>query len=75
MFFYYTCPRCDYGLVNIESIFLHDNPAHDDVSPYHIRLQKVQKITSGQTFIDISNLRCNFDLQRSNPVFSQDTLA
>ena len=35
----------------------------------------VQKIASGQTFIDILNLRCDFEHEYSNPVLSQDTLA
>ena len=35
----------------------------------------VQKISSGQTFIDILNLRCDLDSECSNPTFSQDTLA
>ena len=35
----------------------------------------VQKISSGQTFTDIFNLRCDLDLERSNPIFPQDTLA
>ena len=34
-----------------------------------------QKISSGQIFTDIFNLRCDLDLQRSNPIFPQDTLA
>ena len=34
-----------------------------------------QKISSGQTFIDILNLRCDLDSECSNPTFSQDTLA
>ena len=36
---------------------------------------KVQKISSGQTFTDILNLRCDLDLERSNPVFPKDTPA
>ena len=35
----------------------------------------VQKILSGQTFTNISSLRCDLDLQRSNPIFPHDTLA
>ena len=35
----------------------------------------VQKISSGQTFINISNLCCDLDLERSSPIFQQDTLA
>ena len=33
----------------------------------------VQKISSGQTFTNILNLRCDLDLERSNPIFPQDT--
>ena len=31
--------------------------------------------SSGQIFTDIFNLRCDPDLERSNPIFPQDTLA
>ena len=34
----------------------------------------IQKI-SGQTFTDILNFCCDLDLERSDPIFSQDTLA
>ena len=35
----------------------------------------IQKISSGQTFTNISNLFCDLDLERSSPIFPQDTLA
>ena len=35
----------------------------------------IQKISSGQTFTDILNLRCELDLKHSNPIFQQDSLA
>ena len=35
----------------------------------------VQKIPSRQTFTNIFNLHCDLDLERSNPIFPQDTLA
>ena len=35
----------------------------------------VQKISFGQIFTDIFNLRFDLDLERSNSVFPQDTLA
>ena len=36
----------------------------------------VQKIPFGQTFTNILNLRCDLDLERSNPIFfPQDTPA
>ena len=34
----------------------------------------IQKISSGQSFTDILSLRCDLDLERSNPIFQQDTL-
>ena len=34
----------------------------------------VQKISSGQTLTNIFNLHCDLDLERSNPIFPQDTL-
>ena len=33
----------------------------------------IQKILSRQTFTDILNLRCDLDLERSNPIFPKDT--
>lgn len=50
--FYYTCPRCDYGLVNTESIFLHDSLAHDDVSPL---------VTKGSEDNVRTNIHSHFD--------------
>ena len=35
----------------------------------------IQKISFRQTFIDILNLRCDLDLEHSNPIFSHDTPA
>ena len=35
----------------------------------------VHKISSGQIFTDILNLHCDLDLERSNPILPQDTLA
>ena len=35
----------------------------------------VQKISSGKTFTNIFNLHCDLDLERSNPIFPQDTPA
>ena len=35
----------------------------------------VHKISSGQIFTDFLNLRCDLDLERSNPILPQDTLA
>ena len=33
------------------------------------RSDTTEKISSGQTFTDILNLRCDLDLERSNPIF------
>ena len=35
----------------------------------------VHKISLGQIFTDILNLHCDLDLERSNPILPQDTLA
>ena len=35
----------------------------------------VQKVLSRQTFTNILNLHCDLDLERSNPIFPQDTPA
>ena len=35
----------------------------------------VQKISTGKTFTNILSLRCDLDLERSNPIFPQDTPA
>ena len=35
----------------------------------------IQKMSSRQTITIISNLRCDLDLERSNPIFPQDTQA
>ena len=35
----------------------------------------IQKKSSGQTFTDLSNLHCDLDLEHSNQIFPQDTLA
>ena len=35
----------------------------------------IQKISSGRTITDIFNLCCDLQLERSNPIFQQDTLA
>ena len=58
--------------------FLQDTLAHDSASPFQICfcfLKVIQKISSGQTFTDILNLRCDLGIKRSNPIFQQDTPA
>ena len=36
--------HCDLDLDDSKPIFLHDNLAHDDASPYQVWLQKVQQL-------------------------------
>ena len=58
--------------------FPHDTLAHNAASPYQIWQQNVQwfrKKSPGKTFIDILNLLCDLEIERSNPIFQQDTLA
>ena len=71
-------PRCDLDLedskqflfrVTLWLILQHHHTKFDNKSFV------VQKISSGQIFIDIFNLRCDLDLERSNPIFQQDSLA
>ena len=38
-------------------------------------MRDTEKISSGQTFTDILNLRSDFDLESSNLIFPQDTQA
>ena len=38
-------------------------------------IRHTEKISLGQTFTDILNLCCDLDLEHSNPIFPQDTLA
>ena len=38
-------------------------------------IQHTEKISLGHTFTDIINLCCDLDLEYSNPIFSQNTLA
>ena len=56
--------------------FARDNLAYNDVSPYSVCLQMVQrfiryhpKLTLTETF----NLGCDIDLEHSNPLFSLET--
>ena len=39
------------------------------------KMSVVQKILSGQTFTNILSPSCDLDLESSNPIFPQDTLA
>ena len=38
-------------------------------------VKHMEKISSGLTFTDILNLHCDLDLERSKPIFQQDTPA
>ena len=38
-----------------------------------LKCSVIQKITSGHTYTDILNLRCDLDLEHSNPIFTQHT--
>ena len=57
--------------------FSHDTLANSDASPYkvgNINSSVVQKISCGQTFINIVKFCCDLDFELSNPFFSQDSL-
>ena len=42
--FGYIDPNCDLELEDSKSVFLHDTLAHDDASPYQVKLQKDQQL-------------------------------
>ena len=65
---------CDLDLEDRNLFFAHDALAYNDVSPYWVWLQMVQRcISSKLTLTETFNLGCDIDLEHSNPVFSQDT--
>ena len=65
-------PHCDPELEqDSKPICLHDTLAHNMVTKCSV----VQTIPSGQTFTNIVNLCCDLDLEGSNPIFPQNTLA
>ena len=76
-YFDHMSPRCGLDLEDSKHFFPRYTLAHDAALPYQIwyikKCSAVQKISSGQTFTDIFNLRCDLDLERSNPIFAMDT--
>ena len=65
-------PRCELDLEGSEQISLLDTPAgwcRIIVSSLVPKRSAVQKISPRQTFTDIVNLRCDLDLEHSNPFF------
>ena len=72
--------HCDLDLENSKTTFTHQTLAYGDASPgksLMINYSALQKISSEQTFIDISKFRCDLHLDRSTPFIfsSQGTLA
>ena len=71
----------------VNQFFPHDTPLYDNTPPYQVWEKMIarfrrycantvghrDKISSGQTFTDILNLRCDLDLKRSTSIFPQDT--
>ena len=61
--------NCGLGIEDRKPIFSKDNLAHNDASPsLVVKGSTIQKISSGQTFIDILEFRCKFDLENKNPI-------
>ena len=63
---------CDLDLEDRNPFFAYDALAYNDVSPYWVWLQMVQRcirLALTETF----NLGCGTDLVHSNPTFSLDT--
>ena len=62
---------CDLDLEDSNPFFAHDTLAYNDVSPYWVWLQKVQRfISSKLTLIETFNLDCDIYLEHCNPIFS-----
>ena len=65
---------CDLDLEDRNPFFSYDAMVYNDVSPYWVWLQMVQRcISSKLTLTETFNLGCNIDLEHSNPTFSLDT--
>ena len=65
---------CDLDLEDRNPFFAHDTLAYNDVSPYWVWLEMVQRfISSKLTLTETFNLGCDIDLEHSNPIFSLDT--
>ena len=61
-----------------EPIFLHDTLACDAALPYHVWHQNdlwFRRYTDKHSLVNILNLCCDLDLELSNPIFAQNTLA
>ena len=73
-------PNCDLELE--DSTHTHPKNPHNPLASCCITLPSlvtkcsaIRKISSRQTFTDISNLHSDLDLECSNPILSQDTPA
>ena len=70
-------PKFSYYNLDLEDrnpFFAYDVLACNDVSPYWVWLQMVQRCTSSKlTLTKTYNLGCDIDLEHSNPTFSLDT--
>ena len=64
-YFDYIIRNFNLDLEDSKPIFLKDNLAHNDASPY--QGSALQKISSGQTFTDILKICCDLDLEHNNP--------
>ena len=65
---------CDLDLEDRNPFFTYGALAYNDVSPYWICLQMVQRcISSKLTLTETFNLGCDIDLEHSTPTFSLDT--
>ena len=65
---------CDLDLEDRNPFSTYDVLAYNDVSPYWVWLQMVQRcISSKLTLTETFNLGCDIDLENSNPTFSLDT--
>ena len=45
--------HCNLDLEDTKPIYLENNPAHNDALPCHVRGEVIQKVSPGQTFINI----------------------
>ena len=60
-------------LIGLELIKKCMHMAYNDVSPYWVWLQKVQRLISSKlTLTEMFNLGCDIDLEHSNSIFSLD---
>ena len=59
--------HCDVDLKDSKSIFLEDYLAHNDAQPYQPKDSAIQKISSGQIFINILKFAVTFTLNTTIP--------